>query len=683
MITDWWLWKWDLYGTLHGYEEIASNRISNHNFVSLRRETRYRADLPESVAERGHSILTINEPGIYLFLTRARVGVGADRRPDEAFEAGGPSDDIFVAYYIVVSRFGAIATDEQEEQQQQQEQQEQQQEQQQQQGQQQGMVYQSEFHVSFFDSEMYAFNVDGHTMIAAEALGYYGFTVTWDGATRSLHINRTPDGVHTPVSSETQSALDGLVGTHAVDTDIRVFLEGELAKGLNTNGWMLIDYDELARFETETPLCHIQKLFQTSQTPRPSLLLPWQLTDVQPEEYLRANMGLIDNPLVTFSTDILPLLDFINATYNASEEAANVVQEFEDLYRINSWSLIRANAADLDGDLAEVLAAAIANPQVFAHAVQYSAENDGTLANYAEQLVDRLLNPNANAPQETMNLTAFFATPANPNPNPARHMPWLEILELEELIPLLEISEIEDRGIRGLSMMVANVNAPAANAFWRANGLPADINMPMVTRVTIWPELGTVNVENSANPHTFPASQRIRMISIGSWQTNLLQVVMEQYGFEAVGFDEMLVRYIESVSKLLESAEYQETLLNMLFGYEPETPGNDPYGLRETWDRHFSDSNQMIGMIAETIDRSRRISDTAFSFSGPLGTIATIATAEVSSFTDAVLLVITNPVMGADILRIIEASGSEANKKILQTLIIDAIERYTGLPFYN
>ncbi len=93
-----------------------------------------------------------------------------------------------------------------------------------------------------------SFNVDGYTYVIAEDLEYYGFSVTWDGANRRLHIEKDPYDNWVEINYEPGYIPDYMIGVPAYDileTDIETYFDGYLVESYNINGRTIIQFDVL------------------------------------------------------------------------------------------------------------------------------------------------------------------------------------------------------------------------------------------------------------------------------------------------------------------------------------------------------------------------------------------------------------------------------------------------------
>lgn len=93
-----------------------------------------------------------------------------------------------------------------------------------------------------------SYNVDGYTYVIAEELRNYGFDVVWSNEERSLRITRkeltTP--IYTKELAEGDSDAQG--SSYPIyDTDIKTYLNGEVANSYNIGGRTVMQIDELIK----------------------------------------------------------------------------------------------------------------------------------------------------------------------------------------------------------------------------------------------------------------------------------------------------------------------------------------------------------------------------------------------------------------------------------------------------
>jgi hypothetical protein len=89
---------------------------------------------------------------------------------------------------------------------------------------------------------------DGMTLVAAEDLRNYGFDVNWNGATRSLHIERNASLPFSPLPVQTSTQPVGTFKQHYFHTDIRTYISGVLVESFAVEGETLLNFELLARY---------------------------------------------------------------------------------------------------------------------------------------------------------------------------------------------------------------------------------------------------------------------------------------------------------------------------------------------------------------------------------------------------------------------------------------------------
>lgn len=96
-----------------------------------------------------------------------------------------------------------------------------------------------------------SYNVDGYTYIVAEDLRYYGFSVIYDNASRSLSISRdysqswVSKNYTKPYVSPNQV---GIKEHNLLYTDITTYLDGNYTPSYNINGQTIIRFDSLGAY---------------------------------------------------------------------------------------------------------------------------------------------------------------------------------------------------------------------------------------------------------------------------------------------------------------------------------------------------------------------------------------------------------------------------------------------------
>jgi len=90
---------------------------------------------------------------------------------------------------------------------------------------------------------------NGTTMVVVEDLLKYGFDVVWNGADRTLKIERNEKKVFKPLTVEKDTThKPGTFKCKYVYTDIKTYISGELIESFAINGVTLIDFELLARY---------------------------------------------------------------------------------------------------------------------------------------------------------------------------------------------------------------------------------------------------------------------------------------------------------------------------------------------------------------------------------------------------------------------------------------------------
>lgn len=98
-----------------------------------------------------------------------------------------------------------------------------------------------------------SFNVDGYTVVVAEDLKKFGFSVEYNDADRSLRIERDPN-VRTitrsdnEIPTETSPKLLGKPAFEILETDIKTYVNGEEVKSYNIGGKTAINMNDLSAF---------------------------------------------------------------------------------------------------------------------------------------------------------------------------------------------------------------------------------------------------------------------------------------------------------------------------------------------------------------------------------------------------------------------------------------------------
>lgn len=96
-----------------------------------------------------------------------------------------------------------------------------------------------------------SYNYNGYTYIVAEDLANYGFSVSYNNATRTLGIKRNyaVTQLNTTYKKPAVSAADvGKVAFNILYTDITTYIEDTYVNSYNINGQTIIAFDSLASF---------------------------------------------------------------------------------------------------------------------------------------------------------------------------------------------------------------------------------------------------------------------------------------------------------------------------------------------------------------------------------------------------------------------------------------------------
>jgi len=94
-----------------------------------------------------------------------------------------------------------------------------------------------------------SFNINDNTMVIAEDLGSYGFTVTWDDATATLRVESfSANAPVTPKAVEASTQPPGTVRFQYLHTSVRTFVNGVEVEGFNIGGETIIQFDHLAAY---------------------------------------------------------------------------------------------------------------------------------------------------------------------------------------------------------------------------------------------------------------------------------------------------------------------------------------------------------------------------------------------------------------------------------------------------
>ncbi len=92
-----------------------------------------------------------------------------------------------------------------------------------------------------------SFAVNGQSVVVAEDLRNFGFDVTWDDASRSLNIARS-QSTEPQTMNVDKSAIPGTFFADILETDIRVFANGQQITSYAMNGYTMVPMEELGMF---------------------------------------------------------------------------------------------------------------------------------------------------------------------------------------------------------------------------------------------------------------------------------------------------------------------------------------------------------------------------------------------------------------------------------------------------
>ena len=96
-----------------------------------------------------------------------------------------------------------------------------------------------------------SYNVDGYTYIVVEDLRYYGFSVNYDNASRSLSVTRDASQQYVSKVYTKEYVSPGSVGARAhklLYTDIVTYFDGYYVNAFNINGQTIVRFDTLAAY---------------------------------------------------------------------------------------------------------------------------------------------------------------------------------------------------------------------------------------------------------------------------------------------------------------------------------------------------------------------------------------------------------------------------------------------------
>ena len=105
-------------------------------------------------------------------------------------------------------------------------------------------IYNSDILTKVHGLEIESFCIDGETLIKAEDLRDYGYTVTYDDTVRALFINKTGE-IKKDFSPKVERGTVGGIYGYTYETDIWVYLNGSYVKSYALDGEMAVRVEEL------------------------------------------------------------------------------------------------------------------------------------------------------------------------------------------------------------------------------------------------------------------------------------------------------------------------------------------------------------------------------------------------------------------------------------------------------
>jgi len=107
-------------------------------------------------------------------------------------------------------------------------------------------IYNSDILTKVHGLEIESFCIDGETLIKAEDLRNYGYTVTYDDRIRALFINKTGE-IKTDFSPVIERGTVGGIYGYTYETDIWVYFNGSYVKSYSLDGEMAIRVEEIGK----------------------------------------------------------------------------------------------------------------------------------------------------------------------------------------------------------------------------------------------------------------------------------------------------------------------------------------------------------------------------------------------------------------------------------------------------
>ncbi|GEM_PF-5953066 len=116
-----------------------------------------------------------------------------------------------------------------------------------------GDIYETNISTQFCGYDIPAFAADGKTLIAAEDLGQYGYTVYYSNDARCLFVtySSAPGESVPPVERTTEQWTAGKICGHYYESDIRVVVNGEYVQGYALDGKMAVCVEDLGGGDAE------------------------------------------------------------------------------------------------------------------------------------------------------------------------------------------------------------------------------------------------------------------------------------------------------------------------------------------------------------------------------------------------------------------------------------------------
>lgn len=111
-----------------------------------------------------------------------------------------------------------------------------------------GQYYSTDIHTYLNGAEIDSVNIGGQTLISAEDMDYYSFSVLWDEEARELYISRIYEETdETPVIKKSNYPSGEVIGNY-YETDIVTRLDGKPITAYNTGGRTYILAEQMRDF---------------------------------------------------------------------------------------------------------------------------------------------------------------------------------------------------------------------------------------------------------------------------------------------------------------------------------------------------------------------------------------------------------------------------------------------------